>query len=83
MVVSHSFVPVDEGSLPTEKAKGLSLTPLDVLESSGSIVLDCEPACRSLTCPWPFASNRNPFLPLLFVKPDGPLKATLMFHFFL
>lgn len=74
-------VRVDEGSLLTEKANGPSQTPRDVLESSGSIVWDCEPACHSLTRPWPSASNRNPFLPLLFVKPDGLMKAILMCHF--
>lgn len=52
-----------------------SQMPRDVLESSGSIVWDHKPACRSLTCPWPSASKINPFLPLLFIKPDGLMKA--------
>lgn len=70
-------------SVLTEKANGLSQTPRDVLESSRSIVWDCEPACPSLTCSWPSASSRNPFLPLLLVKPDGLMKAIPTCYFFL
>lgn len=73
---------VDEGSLLTEKAKARPKC-LRMCWSHQDPLCETEPACRGLTCPWPSASNRNPFLPLLFVKPDGLMKAILMCHFFI